>query len=157
MKNLKYILLLISIIACVQDNLPKPTKIGANTFGCKVDGREWIPNGGGGFSGLPKISADNYAKNLIINSYKSDKSSIKLNIVYPIVEGRIELKRKNVATYNADAYIFFETNENSTGFMIITKYDEANGIISGTFEFNGENVTTKEIKKITKGRFDAKF
>lgn len=49
----KLCVLLLSIgllLACDRkDPLPKPTQEGKNTFGCKIDGKPWVPDGGTGF------------------------------------------------------------------------------------------------------------
>lgn len=42
-------------LACQKEKLPKLTEEGKNTFGCKVNGKNWVPHGGGGFSGIPPV------------------------------------------------------------------------------------------------------
>ncbi len=43
-------------VSCQKEKLPKPTQEGKNTFGCKVNGKNWVPSGGGGFSGIKPLN-----------------------------------------------------------------------------------------------------
>lgn len=48
---------------------------------------------------------------------------------------------------------FFSMNANP-GKVVITKFDPINRIISGTFEFEGQEIVNKEKVSVTEGRFD---
>nr|WP_317164260.1 DUF6252 family protein [Flavobacterium sp. xlx-214] len=51
---------------------------------------------------------------------------------------------------------WYNTNEQQTGEVKITKFDEVNGILSGTFWFNVKR-PDGTIVEIREGRFDVKY
>jgi hypothetical protein len=51
----------------------------------------------------------------------------------------------------------YQTNSNSYGTVTFTKFDTENGIMSGTFEFEAQELNSEEIVNITEGRFDLTF
>ena len=57
MKAILMILLWLPMLAACKKNelnaLPPATQVGANTFGCLVDGKAWVPSGKGLFSDKP--------------------------------------------------------------------------------------------------------
>ncbi len=155
--------------------LPPETQTGANTFGCLIDGKAWIPNGGG-WSGVPPIytggienkflvisavasnSEDKYTLSVCINDYKTlGVKTLKFDTPkYPS-----SLSPKNYGEYvkRGDTPInsfSYTTTSVVGGTATITKFDEINGIISGTFEFDVIDNTTQKIISIKAGRFDVK-
>ena len=51
----------------------------------------------------------------------------------------------------------YESNENYTGKIHFTRFDTQNFIISGTFEFEAQDIFSEETVSITNGRFDLNF
>ena len=171
-----YLALLVGIAihtSCKKDPiLPSATQSGANTFGCKVNGEIWIPDGRGGINGVKAI--DNVFLNnalpgqpvdisLWITAYKSDGSSVDLYLRSPSRTGEYPLNKttgiKPNLIFPAD-YGFFSRNKYyvtdslHTGKITITKVDIPNRLIAGTFEYTASNPITKETTTVTEGRFD---
>lgn len=153
-------------LSCQKEKLPKLTQEGKNTFGCKINGKNWVPKGGGGFSGIPPTGGGfYYNKNTIYIRAYNDNESIQFYL-------------KDV--FNAGVYLFNTTtlpmpdnlypesyglysNANGTyvttyaytGKVTISNRDTINSIVSGRFEFTAVNSSGKTVK-ITDGRFDIK-
>jgi hypothetical protein len=185
MKILKpFLLVIFSLILlssnCKKDNqapvselskLPAATQIGANTFGCLVNGVAFLP-GGDTFSGA-KVQCNyiylnnSYSLN-VSASFKGNNGSetgIFLQTdSLPVKEGQT-LNLKNYAvpgmafgSYDIFAtpnFTYYETNSTVTGQLTITHFDQTKQIMSGTFSFNAVNTTnSSDAVKITDGRFD---
>ncbi len=158
-------LLFVGNWACTADpepSLPPITQEGRNTFGCKINGRNWVPGGdlGWGEQALTHDYSPEYeAFDITANSnydgrftsvgfgaYWNGKSSdIKEDyvIISLIYRGKMW---QHVA-------IPFETKFTN---IKITKLDTLNKIVAGQFHFmfiTGKNDTTK----VTEGRFDIKY
>jgi len=155
-----------------EEQLPPATQTGANTFGCLVDGKVWIPTGGGAGSGVNPtrgglfqdtagklnihIAANSYNDYIEIylkyitstgTFYLNSNTGVKPNVIFPESYGAYFIR--NTSDY-------FVTDTLHTGLVKITYADTTTGIVSGTFEFTAKNKQTGEIKEITKGRFDYK-
>ena len=177
-KSLLPIFLITMLISCKKDKtgseaadqLPPSTQIGANTFGCLVNGTVWIPKGfsgtgtpnphiiySTGLNGLPYLMIE--TKQIIENS----------------VEGTIILYFFNLDhignfDYSADFNFSFgwskyfgqcgvlpsDTSLNKSGVGTVTKLDLQNRIISGTFNCMFK-ITQCETISLSNGRFDIKF
>ena len=181
MKTLPYLALLSLLLTTCskeqEETLPPATQVGANTFGCKVNGKIWIPNGGPGFGG-PKPIEDGFEslilidnsgmpyRKKVINLTASRKSGEVINFVvnnpapghYLINQTTpvrpFTTKPKDYGAF-ANGQGWFITNENNTGEIHITKADTISGIISGTFSFKAalHNDPSKTVE-VTEGRFD---
>jgi hypothetical protein len=163
--------LLCSMAGCNSDPLPKPTQDGANTFGCLIDGKPLIPDGGTGFmprkpiSGgffaisdypiyqrglfIRTVSKDGQEVELFINDYRPGE--YQLNIDTQIMP--ITIKPKGAyGFYRSLSNLVYITSSKNVGKITITKSDTLTGVVSGTFEFMaGNSVGTANI---TNGRFD---
>jgi hypothetical protein len=149
-------LLIMALFSC-GDGLPEPTKEGANTFGCLLDGERFAPYTGD-FKNPALVAW--YKENnfrIICSDYKRHDASIVLHINNFNGKGKYQLMEESSDAYsylrtmdNLNAYF---TNFNNSGFLEITKFDPGNKIISGTFHFNVLGPDSNIIK-ITKGRFD---
>lgn len=181
MKN-KYLFLLLLISACVCfgssckkqpdtvaeiDKLPPATQTGANTMGALVNGQAFI--------------SDDYQCNYIYTNggyyFLVDGSNkVGYNLILdmnlattflPINEGQtLKLEDYNTsgkaaATYamvnNTTQYPVYKTTSIVSGQMHITKFDQTNQIVSGTFFFNAIRLTTGDTVHVTDGRFDMKY
>jgi len=153
--------------------LPPETQTGANTFGCLIDGKAFLPRGSG-FGG-PVLSCF-YIQNTpteqgyFLGLSASDKSNT--SDVFGIGIGTdslqvsigsynlIEKKRGNYFAYylrvNQQGTNQYYTSSKDPGTITITKLDELNQIISGAFHFN-VITTTNDTLRITDGRFDIHY
>jgi len=151
--------------------LPPATQTGANTFGCYINGKLYIPQG-----------------------FEQNRSNFEMIVDPGFNDGSIVIKTFNKANGNSSinfslgsdsirglgffpstsrtgfVYTIYNTGgnicqtisqyENSiAGFLKITRYDLQNKIISGEFEFHfsNPNCGIGDPINITQGRFDKKF
>ncbi len=183
MKTLLHILCLILLLPSCRghddlprnpiDELPPETHIGAQTFGCLIDGRAFLPKGsslygpvsGANYQYVPNSTLPNpvWVFQVFGNNNNSNEAvSINLgfldfedlNANTYILSSRVEDGTGGGGIY-IDVFGVYDTTEEHTGFISITHYDYDNRIISGTFEFDVE--VDGEIVHITDGRFDMKF
>jgi hypothetical protein len=166
------ILLFCFITACNKDDLPKPSQTRAGSFGCKVNGRVWIPDGNPGPMGLPPVGLYYYRDySLLITAYKKRRGEVDQTIqiylnnvnkpgTYSLnYDGRNYpggIYHDNYGLYssrNPDSY--YVTNAKVGGTVTITRADTVARIISGTFSFNAVDKDNNQIK-ITNSRFDVK-
>ena len=162
------------LMTCKKDDgLPPETQTGANTFGCLVNGKKWIPTGGAGlfsriepvYGGLydiplnPRVIAikvranspgregmDIFVRASKVGEYIFNKSTLSINN---------DSKAENYAAYGDTEGRVYYTNPQATGKVIITKADTITGNVAGTFYFTARNPKGETIE-VTKGRFDVK-
>ncbi|MBU1821002.1 MAG: hypothetical protein KKG00_05760 [Bacteroidetes bacterium] len=161
--------LLTVALGCQKDPLPKATQEGRNIFGCKINGKPWVPDGGTGFQATKPIEGGFYrilttpkSVGIWIYTFSKDKREIHLHLndldlgehllnhdtqVRPIA-----LIANDYGSYQSGNTIY-STSSRHTGKITITKADTLTGIISGTFEFTVGN-STGMTYQITEGRFD---
>ena len=176
--NYKFILatwFLLTLASCKksttqEDQLPPITQIGANTFGCLVNGKVYIPKG---FSGTgaanPKISFDFYNGNNIfsINTYQYEDNNpagfLSISVFDSIIDaGEYEVSNNMNFSVGWSKVLYrcftpvADTTVKKKGSVTITRFDNLNRVISGTFncQFKG---TLCDTVYITQGRFDFKF
>jgi hypothetical protein len=151
--------------------LPPETQTGANTFGCLVDGKVFVPKGAP-FSGPSLQCAYQYLDNgsskgfyfQLSASHRYSTQNIK-----SLAIGTENLKLKEGAFILEDAFhdgnafgLFSEsgtanyTQKNLPGLLTITKFDEINQIVSGTFWFSVVK-SSEDTIQITNGRFDMQY
>lgn len=180
MKNKTLKIMLFTIMAtsislsCSKDRLPGLTQEGKNTFGCKINGKNWVPHGGGGFSGIEPVnggyqatySFNTTSNNVFILAYNG-KTNINIYLrsvekagVYPLEFNTLDVTNQrnpfNYGYFQAEDGSEYLTNRECTGKVNVIKADTLNNIISGTFYFTAINKNTGEKVKITDGRFDIK-
>ena len=149
------------------DALPPETQVGANTFGCLVNGKAWVPKKGGLFTDPSLLGV--YAlvgnrRNLWIQATNTDGLGLDFWVENPLVTGEyplqyttgiyptVYLPRSYGLYYQSGAS--YMTTSQYAGKVAITRTDTIKGIISGTFEFAGYNAKTGQTVTITQGRFD---
>ena len=154
-----------------EDQLPPATQTGANTFGCKINGKVYIPkgyNGTGtpnphlsfdiGLNSLPYLQID--AKQL--NSANNAEGQVLIIFANISRIGRYEYPTDfNFSTgwpkyLNNCGIITFDTTIIKSGWGDIIKYDITNRIISGTFNFKFKTLSCDTVF-VTDGRFDYKL
>ena len=150
-----------------EPQLPPETTTGAMTFGCKVNGKVFVPKDGRGKPGLYvqyvnlgtgpggwylNIPATNWIPNPPVGvNIETDSLLVTQGQTYQF---------KNVKGFPRAFYDngnVYPKLDNDLGELKITKFDQTNRIISGTFFFNGTNVTTGEKVNITDGRFYIRY
>lgn len=178
MKNQFLILSLLAfaIASCKKEinELPQATDTGAHTFGAKVNGVMWKPQGFGPFPANDilestvagndiQIWARNFASSpnetefylLIKDVTGTGTYSFNQNIPshpYPNTSYGYYVKRKMTPLNE------WITSSSHTGTVTITRFDKINRIASGTFQFEAMNMyNTPELLSVTEGRFDVKF
>lgn len=177
MKNILFLFSALMLLAgCKKsvDELPGATQTGANTFGLKLNGENWVPQKFAGintpilqavYTGLGdlRIKAMNFASEptetefhiYIKNAegpgvYQLNQSTD----IYPNVSGSYAyyVKRK-INPLNE-----WITGPEYTGTVTITKLDLTNRIVSGSFEFTAASMDgTAAPITVTDGRFDIKL
>lgn len=187
MKNLITILLFALLSGCSNDSnsnpeaqLPPITQTGANTFGCLIDGKLFIPRDGtgtwaGNDPGLSFLGGypDGAYNEIDIRDHKSERTTrmlIHIHDLYQIGVADYIINESNgmsnidglnhtylhcrIFNESTNSYQHYRSFQNS-GIIRITRYDFTNGIVSGTFNCSLKNSSNPEdIIEVTNGRFD---
>lgn len=178
MKNILLLLFLVlSLVGCKKDvdELPEPTQTGANTFGAKVNGEFWVPQGFGVVPTAPLIEARYSGNNSIVinaRNFASSPTETEFEIYLKnITSPGTVLLNQNTSNYPDQSASYgyyvkrrimplFEyiTSAAHTGRVEVTRLDTGNHVISGTFEFGAADKTEpSETVTVTEGRFDVKI
>ncbi len=156
------------------DQLPPETQIGANTFGCLVNGEVFLPKGPSlnpiltcyyqyiyypsatGF--VFQVAGRDNSNSSILNSLNIGCDSLKLEEgkTYLLQEVYRGGARGNYRHFTNNSLNDFFTYSPSSGELVIKKFDEINQIASGTFWFNAID-TNGDTVHVTDGRFDMQF
>jgi hypothetical protein len=147
--------------------LPPATQTGAQTFGCLINGKAFVPPkfGTNAPSAFYQFVAGAYT--LGINASSGGGSELKSILIgaldVPAIGTNIyQLKSEEsgnfLSKYLIGGGITFSgvTSDSNPGVITITRFDPTNFIISGTFEFTVLDDNGNEIK-ITNGRFDMQY
>jgi hypothetical protein len=161
-----------------QNQLPPITQTGANTFGCVINGEVLIPKDSRGSLGGVSPKKGITVAYLQNNNFTIDAGNFRDengDRIYIYINNLVSIGTYSFGLSNGESTSTFEpdyphcwgttfnnlgegkkhlSNTNS-GTIKITRFDQDNHIISGTFEltvFNRENPT--ETIEITDGRFD---
>jgi hypothetical protein len=149
------------------DALPPATQVGAQTFGCLVDGEVFLPKdiGGNRLGAFYQNIAGRFFLGITSNSESNNKSisiSIQGMNLEMIEENEYELGSEEDAKLFAvfikgfQNELIIQTTNLKPGSIVITNHDIENFILSGTFEFTVTDERGTEIK-VTDGRFDLKY
>jgi len=153
------------------DKLPPTTQTGANEVGCLVNGKAFLPEGQLTGSVNPYCGYFHDTFSLVFRIIKN-KDNITGNgtesiAIYSsnviLTEGEKYILKKDNSNHSARYAISkfpnvdtYETTNEVTGELHITKLDKTNNIISGTFWFNAVNEQGKKVE-VREGRFDMVF
>lgn len=149
------------------DAPPPATQTGEQTFGCLIDGKPFFPDkfGGGRPTAFYQISEGGYTS-VIRTSRRNDEPSKSISIGALDIEGfsettyqlKSEVSGNLYGLYLLDGGIVLDspTTDLSPGTLTITRFDDQEHIISGTFEFTVQDEDGIQIK-ITDGRFDLNY
>ncbi|MFK8046126.1 MAG: hypothetical protein AB8B72_11570 [Crocinitomicaceae bacterium] len=149
--------------------LPEATKVGANTFGCYINGELFLPErvsytGSTGIS----ISYNSISKDELRIQATRENDTIFDNVrftsfVKSTGKTPIKIWEDHTTGYSTFYYYYgdcesYKYIENDTVLLDITYLDTIKRIISGTFEFDliGKKCDD-EILSITDGRFDLRY
>lgn len=151
-----------------KDHLPPITNIGANTVGCLVDGKVFLPHQSGINPSVNCFYQIVEEEQYFVMDFadlrkgKSERVVLMLRKV-DVNEGQVYELNKNFTTapeltgslgiYSPGDSPRFSTNETVTGELKITRLDVSKSIISGTFWFDAVNDKGKKVE-IREGRFD---
>jgi hypothetical protein len=191
MKNLMTLLLLALLTSCSEESnsnpesqLPPITQTGANTFGCLIDGKLFIPRDGtGNWSGSNNAvsiygdpTGNNQYREIEVRDYKSERTAKIMihiqnlpqigsgNYIFNTSNGMSNIDGPNhtylycrVYRESTNSYQYYHSFENS-GTINITRYQLIPNVslfISGTFSCSVKNsANPNDIIEITNGRFD---
>ncbi len=150
------------------EKLPQATQTGAQTFGCLIDGKAFVPPKFGSNAPNAFYQFVGGAYTLSIYGGTSGGPNLKgINIGcldMPLIQqSTYELKEALTNNYfgrysigGGITYSGTSTTE-LPGTLTITRFDPANFIISGTFSFKAKEIYTGETVEITEGRFDMQY
>ena len=154
-----------------KDQLPPETQNGANTVGCLVNGKVFIPHQEGlnaalscdyfsdedGYRYFNLVFKDSRGTGVKTVSVRTGQIDFEENSVYVLNVANTMfpyLGGGGVFSINASNYYF--TNTIKTGELKITHLDPQKSIISGTFWFDAVNEAGEQVE-IRQGRFDMKY
>lgn len=155
--------------------LPPATQTGANTFGCKIDGKLWVPAGFGIVPTAAQLEARIAGPDLLINArnFSSSPTESEFEIfVKDITVHGVGNYTLNTSAFHPDytnSYAYYVhrrvtpdnewiTTSTYNGTVTITKIDSVNHFVSGTFEFQAINLyNAPQPVNVTEGRFDVKI
>ena len=135
--------------------LPAITTTGQNTFGCRVNGKVWLPQNG---SFQPGVNADLSGNQIGIEGYNDTRSEFVSIWVNPIYDTCYYILPTNFLSVQRGQFLqlkkYFITDTISSGFIHFTRVDFKQGVFSGTFAFDTYSNDKKDTIHITDGRFD---
>ncbi len=168
-KNFFPLLVLFAIISfqckksIQEDQLPPITTVGANTFGCLINGNVWLP-------GRPAMSIILHSENKLVvaedfENYSMNGIRIDANYFKSHASTGLGMDLDNIkdtGTYHIynigfDDTIGYGPPKDSFAVVKILRCDTIQKIISGTFSFIGTNTQFNKTLNITDGRFDLHY
>lgn len=176
MKNtILFVFSLMMLVSCKKEvkELPPATTSGANTLGLKLNGEIWVPQG---FAGLPDndiLKARLLGNVLIITAQNFSSSPTETEFEIKIFgvtgTGTYQLNANTSYPSGPASYGYhvkrrvnpldeWITSAAQTGTVVITRLDTSAQIVSGTFQFNAQNLlNASQTISVTDGRFDLKY
>jgi hypothetical protein len=164
--------LLVLVVSCGFNDLPPTTKKGANTMGCKVNGKSWVakdvlfgkgkPTGGySGATGAFYLRGLNAGEEDLIHismrmqgTYGQGKYHFNSNPYVPGQDVNFG-SRADCSIRIGGTTSYYITDAQHSGRITFTRFDVGSQIYSGTFEFTAVNTADSTDRvRITKGRFD---
>jgi hypothetical protein len=147
-----------------QDQLPPITTEAKGTFGCKINGKVWLPKTNT-TPPWPPVYASvdrNHGWNIgVSGTYKTGNEYILVVLSFYFNKDSVNYSLQNYPP--GGQYIdvannkLWSSDSLRVGQVSLLKFDTTNQIISGIFNFNCINTQTGEILNITDGRFDTHF
>ncbi len=145
-----------------KEKLPPATQEGKGVFACLVDGKAWVAKSNtwsspgtnayyqeGVLSIYAGVITNNFFQNIGIGLLDHMLTEAEYILAEPPM-GRVVLEDlRNDCEYR--------TSPNYSGRLIITHFDKARYIISGTFEFEVYSSKCDKVIRVTDGRFDLQY
>jgi hypothetical protein len=176
-----YLICLLALMAltcpnCKKDKakepeLPPETTTGAMTFGCKINGKVFVPRDGRGRPGLYvqyvylgsgpgggwflNIPAYNYATDMGV-IIQTDSLLLEEGLTYEFKRIKGYPLALHEVTRNGMTEIYGKL-DNDSGSLFVKKHDKPNRILACSFSFVGTKISTGEKISITEGRFDIRY
>lgn len=150
-----------------QTPLPAVTNTGTGTFACYVDGKAYIApkngitayyqfyQGSYGLTVRGRWEDADYIRSISLEGNNNSDLIIE-GATYTFGKRGIGIQYYTAGVFFMPQGNWFNTKEEQTGELKITKFDEINGILSGTFWFDVKRPDGK-IVEIRDGRFDVKY
>jgi hypothetical protein len=150
-----------------EPQLPPETTTGAMTFGCKVNGKVFVPKTGDGVPGLiveyPFLGngpGGGWYLNIAAVDRTSDflpRVSITSDSLF-LIEGTYQLKKEKGFAKGQHGYNLFlyQMSIDDAGVLTIIKHNQTQRIIAGRFSFTATNNNGERVS-ITEGRFDVRY
>ncbi len=154
-------------------DLPAATQTGANTFGVKVNGEFWAPQGFGPIPANDILEAAMLGNDIRINARNfassPNETEFAIYIQNVLAPGTYILNANASHPSTSSSYGYFVkrrltpisewiTSSSKTGTVNITKIDRTARIVSGSFEFTGNPLIAGDAPLVvTEGRFDLKL
>ncbi len=159
-----------------EPQLPPITTTGAMTFGCKIDGKVFVPKDGRGRPGLYcqyinlgtgsdggwylNIPATDWQSSSIPSiSITTDSLLVEEGVSYEFqydVANNSTIKGTAFSGYANGSTGYIKTNSD-TGSLKVLKFDKINKILSGTFSYSATDLSSGKKINIAEGRFDIRF
>ncbi len=146
------------------DKLPPVTQTGANTFGCLINGKAYMPGGWDGNHSNYRVFVDASDSSLDIRTYNFE-TTVKLQITFGssglysginLSFNHVGRSTLGIANIN-NCYIPVNDSVYRKGELKITRYDLQNGVVAGEFNCVIYKQGCTDTVKITNGRFDKKL
>lgn len=176
MKNILAILLMVVLfVSCKKEvaDLPPETQTGANTFGARVNGENWVPQGFGPFPANNLLEVRKLGPNMYIHARNFSRSPRETEFEFFLkdVTGPGTYLLNTTSGYPTQAVSYgyyvrrnlsptneFMTSSIHTGSVTITRLDTVGFIVSGTFRFTAADIFGADPPiTVTEGRFDIDF
>lgn len=139
------------------DQLPPATQTGENTFGCLFNGQAFL------VTSSANATATYQAGILLLGGtiYNVDHTEqVVIWLEQTITTRKYDLNESflNIGFYrNFIQDCEYQTFNPSSGSVVISKIDQINFIVSGTFQFDAMSVDCQDTIQITDGRFDMQY
>ncbi len=174
-RTLIAILSAVVLFSCKKEikELPGNTQTGANTFGAKINGEFWAPQGFGPIPANDILEAAALGDDIRINARNFASSPNETEFAFYIqnvlAPGTYSLNTFASHPTTATSYAYYVkrrltpisewvTSASKTGSVTITKIDRVAKIVSGTFEFTATPLVAGDAPLVvTEGRFDIKL
>lgn len=153
-----------------KDDLPKATEDGKNTFGCKIDGKLFIPEKTITYPAMPPLrsfygESDGYFELRVSEDTDEANNGLQRYMIFKLYNleiGGNTLNEENkvlvIISEGDQSDNRYETNTTIGGTLNITRLDTVANIISGTFTFNAGLISdNSKILSVTEGRFDVTY
>lgn len=147
------------------DKLPAITHIGANTFGCLINGKAWMPGGHDNPYPNYRVILENTASDLVLdirtyNILGASRSDLTMGGIIKSGTEVFPFRNKDSMTIQFSSGTCYMTPHDSlyrSGALVISKLDLSTGIVAGTFECHIFRADCGDTIRISNGRFDKKL